>query len=69
MVVPLRPLSEVGRAIPRLMPVVRVEGRDFVVLPTEIATAHRAELDRVLGNLEPERYRLIGLVDYLLTGY
>jgi toxin CcdB len=66
---PLRPLSEVGRGVPRLMPIYRFFDADYVVLSTELATVTRSEFGRFVGSLEFDAHRLIALVDYLLTGY
>ena len=64
---PLEPYSEAYDK-QRLYPRVRVQGRDFAVVITEIATVPRQLLTAPVANVAGERDRIILALDYLFTG-
>jgi hypothetical protein len=52
----------------RLMPVVEVRNKPSVVVIQELGAILVREIPRVVANLEAERYRLFGALDFLFTG-
>ncbi|MDF1768055.1 CcdB family protein [Maricaulis sp.] len=69
--IPLLPV-ESGRqdAIDRLMPVLGIEGRDFVLVTTDIAMVPTRLLGAPITNIEAEhRDTITAAMDFLFQGY
>ena len=59
------------KAVPffeRLMPSVVVSGTHYVIDVTNIGVVAVKSLTKLVANLEPERYRIIGAIDLVFTG-
>jgi toxin CcdB len=59
------------KAVPffdRLMPLVAVDGADYVIDVTNIGVVSIKSLTKLAANLESERYRIIGAIDLVFTG-
>jgi toxin CcdB len=52
----------------RLMPVVSVENRNFVVDVTNVGVFPLKLIPKPIVNLETERYRIIGAIDLIFSG-
>lgn len=70
-VVPLAPVRSAGKeALPRLKPRIVVEGKDYVLMTTDIAALPRARLGRRVGNIEVQhRDDIINALDFLFVGF
>ena len=70
-VVPLRRRSEVGREeLPRLRPVIEVEGEPWVLSPLEIAAVPTSALSRPLVNAEvSHRTAITEALDVVFQGF
>lgn len=67
-VVPLLPLSDFGKIAAGLNPVLRVEGKDHVLLPQAIATVPRQELRVRVASLNAHHDEIVRAIDVLLSG-
>ena len=50
------------------MPVVQIDGRDFVLLMPSITNVPVAELRSPIGNLNPFRDRIVDAIDWTFLG-
>jgi toxin CcdB len=55
--------------LPRLKPVLRVKGRNYVMMTTDIGAIKVSELGKLVENLESQRQAIIEAVDFLLQGF
>jgi toxin CcdB len=61
----------VPRTVPgfeRLMPLVSVKNKNFVVDITNVGVFPLKLIPKPVANLEPERYRIVGAIDLIFTG-
>lgn len=69
LVAPLVPAERYRTAIPRLNPVVPVEGSPHVLLTQQLAAVPvRVLSGQPVGNAEEDRYAIIAAIDFLVTG-
>lgn len=70
-VVPLAPARNAGReALPRLKPRITVDGKEYILMTTDIAALPRARLGPRVGNIQAEhRDDIINALDFLLVGF
>jgi len=61
--------SLVTKPMARLFPKVEFEGEGYWVITTMLAGIARNDLGAHAGSLEPERYRILDAVDFLLAGF
>jgi len=52
-----------------LTPVVELQGERYVLVTSQLAGIARSELGPVAGSLASERDRILGALDFLLTGF
>ena len=64
----LAPLSQIGTIPGRLMPIVDVGGRQFVVLMPSLTNVPVAELRRPVASLETFRDRISAALDWTFFG-
>jgi toxin CcdB len=67
-VAPLTARAKLPGTMGRLMPVVAVEGREFVVVTGSLATLPLSDLKRQVTNLTEARSALLGAIDLLFYG-
>jgi toxin CcdB len=68
-VVPLAPASAArGKTLQTLMPVMRVDGKDYVAVVPQLAGVAAAELGPVVANVASERTAIVAAFDLLVTG-
>lgn len=68
-VIPLAPLEKVkGKIMNRLMPVLNIEGKVYVLYTAQIAGISKRELGALVGNLSAHRRDILGALDFLVTG-
>lgn len=67
-VAPLTARSRVAGAAGRLMPVVALADREFVVLTQALTALPARDLKRRVGNLSTRRAELLGALDLLFFG-
>ena len=69
-VVPLIPLTEAGKPIAYLNPVISIDGRDYVFVAQSPATLTAAEMGEKVGSLMTEHGdKFTYAIDILLTGF
>jgi toxin CcdB len=68
-VAPLAPSATMPTLAGRLIPIVKVENRDYALLVPSLATLPVADLRRVVANLADDRERILAALDYLFIGY
>jgi len=69
-VVPLLPETKARKEkLPRLKPVIEIAGKDYVLMSTDIGTVRTADLGECVENVEPERDKIVGAIDFLLQGF
>lgn len=69
-VVPLVPLSKAEKEVlPRLKPVLRINGKDYVLMTTDIGTIRTKDLGAVADNLEDQHHTITGALDFLFQGF
>ena len=68
LVAPLRPLKSREDLVPRLTPVVEVQGETYFIVLSEIAAIRLKELGRPIDNLDTHRDEIIAAIDILFTG-
>jgi toxin CcdB len=69
-VIPLIPASQAGKAaLPRLQPIVKIRGAEYVLMTPELAAARVSELGEVVANLEELRNEIIAALDFLFQGF
>jgi toxin CcdB len=60
--------AQFGLPSSRLMPIVEVAGREFVLLMPSITNVPVAELRSPIGNLNPFRDRIVDAIDWTFLG-
>lgn len=68
LVMPLVPRADAPPPAGRLNPAVEYDGETYLAFPQWSASVAVAELGPPLGNLGRDEFRLIGAIDFLLTG-
>ena len=69
LVVPLYEPDEVPRTMPRLHPVLAVEGRSYVLATHLMAAVPVAELGRPFGSLDDHYDRIVAAIDMVFNGF
>jgi toxin CcdB len=68
-VVPLAPAGAApARSMRTLTPILKFEGKEFLMLTPQVAGIPARELGPVAGDLESDRDKIIAAVDFLLSG-
>src|SRR5271170_3520109 len=68
-VVPLAPASAArARSMRTLTPILKFEGKEFMMLTPQVAGILGRELGPVAGDLASDRDKIIAAVDFLLSG-
>lgn len=60
--------DQVGKVAGRLMPIVSIRHRDFVVLMPSITNVPMSELRGAIGNVAPHRDRIVEALDWMFLG-
>lgn len=70
-VVPLVPQEVVARELlPKLKPVIEVQGRSYVLMTTDLGTLPRNALGRKIANIEnAHRQTVVEALDFLFQGF
>ncbi len=59
-----------GKPLDRLHPVISLNGADYLLMTTDMATLPTARLGEKISNLEePYRLTITGAIDFLLQGF
>ncbi len=68
-VVPLAPTGAArARSMRTLTPILKFEGKEFLMLTPQVAGIPARELGPVAGNLAADRNKIIAAVDFLVSG-
>jgi toxin CcdB len=68
-VAPLAPRAAMPALAGRLIPIVKVENRDYALLVPSLTTLPAIDLQHVVANLADERMRILAALDYLFIGF
>ena len=69
-VIPLAPAGSArARAMRTLTPILKFEGKEFLMLTPQVAGIPARELGPIAGDLASDRDTIIAAVDFLLTGF
>jgi toxin CcdB len=69
-VVPMSPVSvHEGRSIQSLMPIVSVDGKDYVLLTPQLAGVAKSMLGKPVADLSPCRAQILAALDLLIVGF
>lgn len=70
MVVPLyRPEVVNSKAMTRLTPVLKFQGRSLIAMIPEMAGIHQRDLGAIVGDLPAIRSEIVQAIDLLITGF
>lgn len=69
-VIPLLPLTEAKKEVlPRLKPLIKINGKSYVLITTDISVVAVSQLGKLVGNAEDQRQVITEAVDFLLQGF
>lgn len=70
-VIPLVPEKTAGQEVlPKLKPVIDIDGENYIVMTTDIGTVTRASLGKRISNVEDKhRQTIIDALDFLFQGF
>ncbi len=69
-VIPLLPQAQAKQEeLPRLKPVIRVKGKKYILMTTDIGTLRVADLKEPVDNVEDQRQTIVDALDFLLQGF
>ena len=68
-VAPLAPRAAMPTLAGRLIPIVKVENQDYVLLVPSLTALPMADLRQVAGSLAADRERILAALDYLFVGF
>lgn len=69
-VIPLAPSALFkGEELPRLKPVIDINGEPFILITTDIGVVRTGALGPVIVNIEDRRQIVIEAIDFLLQGF
>ena len=69
-VVPLVPLSKAEKEVlPRLKPILQINGKDYVLMTTDIGTIRTKDLGTIAANLKDQHHTITGALDFLFQGF
>lgn len=69
-VIPLMPESKAREeAAARLKPIIKVDGKKYILMTTDIGTVRLADLGIHVTNIEDQRQTIVDAVDFLLQGF
>jgi toxin CcdB len=68
-VAPLAPSAALPTLAGRLIPIVKVENRDYALLVPSLTALPVTDLRRVVANLADDRQRIVAALDYLFMGF
>jgi len=69
-VIPLLPQAQARREIlPRLKPLIKVNGKNYVLITTDIGALRVSDLGECIANAEDQRQIIVDAVDFLLQGF
>ncbi len=69
LVVPLFEPDEVPRTMPRLHPILAIEGRSYVLATHLMAAVPVTELGRPVGSLDEHYDRIVAAIDMVFNGF
>lgn len=65
----MAPLVRPLKAASRLYPVFTIDGKEYMLLPPDMASLPRAVLGEPVGSLRAERNRIVAALDILFVGH
>ncbi len=69
-VIPLRIYSKVpGESQSRLKPVLNIQGQDYILLTSELATVLKKDLSNPICNIEGYHLEILTALDFLFQGF
>ncbi len=69
-VVPLLPQAQTKQEqLPRLKPVIKVKGKNYILMTTDISVLRVSDLKEPVDNVEDQRQTIVEAVDFLFQGF
>lgn len=69
-VVPLLPHAQVKKEeLPRLKPILKIKGKNFVMMTTDIGVIKVSDRGKFVENIEAQRQAIIEALDFLFQGF
>lgn len=69
-VIPLLPQAQAKQEqLPKLKPVIKVKGKNYVLMTTDIGTLRISELKEPVDNVEEQRQTIVNALDFLFQGF
>ena len=58
-----------AEAAPRLKPVIKVKGKSYILMTTDIGTVRASDFGSHVANIEDQRQAVVDALDFLLQGF
>ncbi len=55
--------------LPKLKPIIKVKGKNYVLMTTDIGTLRNSELKEPLDNVTNQRQTIVDAIDFLFQGF
>ena len=69
-VIPLLPHTQAKKEVlPRLKPVIKIHGKDYVLMTTDIGTLKTTDLGKPTENIQSQRQAITEAIDFMLGGF
>lgn len=69
-VIPLLPQNQARQEqMPKLKPAIKVKGKNYVLMTTDIGTLRSSELKEPIENIEEQRQTIVEALDFLFQGF
>ena len=69
-VIPLLPQAQAKHEVlPRLKPIIKINGKNYVLITTDIGTIRTADLGSSVENVKDQRQAIVDAIDFLLQGF
>lgn len=69
-VIPLLPYQSNQRQyLPRLKPILKISGKKYVLITTDIAAIHLSKLGKLRANADAHRHDITDAIDFLMQGF
>lgn len=69
-VIPLLPQAQVKQEqLPKLKPLIKVKGKSYILMTTDIGTLRVSDLKEPVDNVEDQRQTIVAAIDFLFQGF
>lgn len=64
----LQPQAKQEQA-PRLKPLIKIKGKNYILMTTDIGVVHTSDLKESVDNIEDQRQAIVDALDFLFQGF